>query len=401
MTQRVLDGGMSRTRATAASVAVRHERIDDSPPCGRLAACLTTDLTDTGRPDVIVCGLGADPEFELFGRRILPRRIDLFDRTYARLEHNVFWYENPGWERHVLAPERGLHLGVGSTLLDITGNGRLDLVVGQGYEGSTVYWYEQPPDPRTPWRQHVLTNAFEKYHDLTAADVDDDGEPELVGLSQTAETVFYYDLPSDPRTSPWPEDQLTIVDQGLSVEGLAVVDVDGDGHTELLAGTNVYHPPGDKGSGWTREEMVSGWDDVRIAVADLDADGQPEVVLAEGDSPTFGTHPGRVAWLDPADWDLHLFREELFCPHSLEVGDVTGTGRPDIYVGEMGLGVNDAPEQLLFHNDGDGEFHEQVLTRGIPTHEATLADLNGDGRLDIVGKSYGPTHHVDAWLQVD
>jgi hypothetical protein len=38
-----------------------------------------------------------------------------------------------------------------------------------------------------------------------------------------------------------------------------------------------------------------------------------------------------------------------------------------------------------------------VLSSGVPTHEAKLVDLDGDGTLDVVGKSYGPERHVDAW----
>jgi hypothetical protein len=385
------------TSRTREGLTFRHERIDESPPCGRLGSCITTDLTGNGRPDVVVCGLGAGPTFSVLGKTIVPREIGVVDDLYGRRETNVFWYENPGWERHALATEPALHLGVGSAFADLTGNGRRDLVVGQGYQATDVYWYEQPADPRDPWTQHLVTDRFQKYHDLAVGDVDDDGDPELVGCSQEAETVFYYDVPEDPRATPWPDRGLHVVDEGRRVEGIAIEDVDGDGRTELVAGTSIYHRPDGSDGEWRREDVLTGWDDTRVAVGDLDGDGDLELVFAEGDSPTFGTHPGRVAWVDPPDWEAHVLREDLFCPHSLQVGDVTGNGHPDIYVGEMGLGEQDAPVQLLFANRGGGRFDELELSAGVPTHEAKLVDLDGDGTLDVVGKSYGPERHVDAW----
>jgi hypothetical protein len=388
---------MSRTIASGENLAVRHERIDDSPPCGQLGICLTEDLTGNGRPDVIVGGLGKRISVSLLGKTVKPRKIDGFNRLYSALEQNLFWYENPGWERHRLAPERDLHLCVGGDTGDITGEGLVDLVVGQGYGRGDVYWYEQPANPREPWTQHLVTDAFEKYHDIAVADVDDDGDVEVVGISQDAGVVFYFDVPDEPRDGPWSREHLTVVDRDLSVEGLAVTDVDGDGRTELLAGTNVYHPPERPSDEWRREDVATGWDYTRLAAADLDGDGDREIVYAEGDSPTYGTHPARVAWFDPPDWEPHVLRDDLFCPHSLAVGDVTGNGWPDVYVGEMGLGENDDPKQLLFENQGGGRFRERVLVRGIPTHEARLVDVDGNGVPDIVGKSYAPDIHVDVW----
>jgi hypothetical protein len=373
--------------------------VDASPPCNQLGSCQVADLTGNGRPDLVVVGLGANPSFSVLGKTIVPREIGPVNDVFARLETNVFWYENPGWERHELSSSPDLHLGVGSTLADLTGNGRLDLVVGQATAQSNVFWFEQPADPREPWRRHLLTDRFQKYHDLTVADVDDDGEPELVGLSQESPAVFYFDIPEPPHVEPWPATRCHVVDDERSVEGLAVVDIDGDGRTEIVAGTNIYHRELDGDDGqpqWQHTSYAEGWDDVRVAVTDLDDDGDLEIVVAEGDSPTYGTHPARVAWFDPPDWECHLLRDELFCPHSLQVGDVTGNGLPDIYVGEMGLGENDAPKQLLFANAG-GTFTEHTLSEGIPTHEAQLVDVDGDGRLDVIGKSYAPDAHVDVW----
>jgi hypothetical protein len=314
------------------------------------------------------------------------RSIAGFDET------TVFWYENPGWERHDVASVP--HLDVGATTGDLTGDGRENLIAGQGIHNTDVFWFEIPDDPRDRWQPHLVTDAFEKYHDLETGDVDGDGEPELVGLSQESETLFYYDIPEQPRRSPWPTSHRHVIDRDREMEGLAIEDIDGDGHNEVIAGTNVYRKTG---GSWERESIASGWDDVRVAVADLDGDGEAEVVCSEGDSPHLGTHPGRVAWFDPPAWEPTVLEDELFCPHTLQVADFDGDGKQDVYIAEMGLDKNDDPRHELFLNRGDGTFDQQSIATEVETHEAKAVDLTGNGKPDIVGKSYGPDHHVDVW----
>jgi hypothetical protein len=131
----------------------------------------------------------------------------------------------------------------------------------------------------------------------------------------------------------------------------------------------------------------------RVAVADLDGDGRLEIVLCEGES-----HPGRLAWCAPPDWGPRILRDDLFHPHSLEIADLNGDGLPDIFVAEMGLGRNPDPKMLIHLNRGNADFEEVVFQRGIPTHEAKVGDLTGDGRPDIVGKPYDPERHIDVWF---
>ena len=377
---------------------MRHARIDEKPPCAKLGFCLTTDLTGNGLPDLIVGGAGdAFPGKDVIWD-IHKRGIPTFRSLRALVdmdETNLFWYENPGWERHdvAFAP----HLDVGATLCDVTGDGRQNVVAGQGLNNTEVYWFDYPDDPRGRWEPHLVTDEFEKYHDLAAGDVDDDGEVELVGVSQESETVFYYDIPADPYQSPWPEGNRHIVDRGREIEGLRVVDIDDDGKNELLAGTSIYSQRNGAGSGWDREDVVTGWDDTRVAVADVDNDDDPEIIYSEGDSPHLGTHPGRVAVSDGPEGTTRFLEDDLFCPHTLQVADFNGDGNMDIYVAEMGLDENTNPKHLLFRNNGDGSFGREVIAEGVATHEAKAVDMTGNGLPDIVGKSYGPNHHVDIW----
>ena len=137
----------------------RHERIDSRPPSGRLGSCLVTDLIGNGYPDVIVGGMGIQPPVSFPGAGVLARR----------LETNLFWYENPGWKRHDIADVS--RIDVGGTLGDVTGDGRLDLVVGQSIHHHNLYWLERPIDPRASWARWLITDEFEKYHDVAVGDV--------------------------------------------------------------------------------------------------------------------------------------------------------------------------------------------------------------------------------------
>lgn len=373
-----------------------HVRIDDRPPCGRLGFCLTPDLTGNGTPDVLVGGMGREGRVNVLGKQLKLRQLPFVEGIYERRESNVFWYENPGWERHDVAsiPD----LSVGGSFGDIDGDGQIELVVGEN-TGSTLYWFDPPENPRHPWTPHVITDKFEKYHDTLIDDIDGDGADEVVILSQQSKIVCYYDIPEDPTITPWPDSHLHIIAEDLLVEGAAIGDLTGDDIPELVAGPNVFSRNGSEN--WVRRQLGDDWFWTRIALGDLDGDGDLEIVISEGDLPYQGNRYGRVGIIDTTSWETTILDAGLFCPHTVQLADLDRSGRLDIIVGEMSLGEHENPRIFRYRNTGAGEFIREELASGIPTHEAKVVDLNGDGKLDIVGKSYGPETHVDAWIQQD
>ncbi|MEW6357251.1 MAG: VCBS repeat-containing protein [Planctomycetota bacterium] len=345
-------------------IRFRHDVLDPAPSGGRHDICLVGDLAGNGRNDIVIGAKQGDP--------------------------NLFWYENPSWKRHSIATAPNLEAG--GVLVDVTGNGCLDIVAGQQVGGHNLYWFEHPDDPRQPWPVYLIEDRFEKYHDQAAGDVDGDGETEIVVLSQKSRVLAYYDIPPDPRVSPWPCQCCRIVDDDFDGEGVLVTDIDGDGAAEILAGTNIYRPPTDKGGRWRREPFAVGYTKTRVAVGDLNQDGRLEIVLCEGES-----DDAKLAWIAQPDWVPTLLRRDLSHPHSLAVADFNGDGLPDIFLGEMGSAKNPKPRLFIYLNRGDGAFEEVLISEGISTHEAKAADLTGNGLPDIVGKPYAESGRIDVW----
>lgn len=61
---------------------------------------------------------------------------------------------------------------------DVNGDGRMDLIVGQGH-GYGLYWWEQSgPKARPIWRKHIIDESFSQSHALLLTEID--GQPELI-----------------------------------------------------------------------------------------------------------------------------------------------------------------------------------------------------------------------------
>lgn len=293
-----------------------------------------------------------------------------------------------GWKTHLLDDQYS-RLEAGGFLYDLTGNGKLDFLAGGDWKGNLLCWWEQPDDPAAPWiRRTICEMPANQSHDQIVADLDGDGRPELYFWNQKSEAVFTIPVPEDPRVSPWPG--LTQVSVGFKEEGFAVADVDGDGQPELIAGLAWFKK---EGNGWKRYPFVEGFVSPRLAAADFDGDGKVEIIVAEGDASFMKPGPGTLARFtrpeDPSHlWDMEILHENLMDPHSLFVADFDQDGRPDLFVGELGDPNNQSdrePRQRIFWNRG-GKLVEEIIDTGVGTHEAKA--FRFEGKTGIVGKPY-------------
>ncbi len=352
-----------------------HTVIDEHPIGTHHSICLVGDIDGDGFEDVVIGNYVIDNSFE----------------------GTIVWYKYPEWRRHVISRA---NLEAGGVLIDINRDGRLDLVAGQPYYGHELYWFENPGDTSKLWNRRVIDNSFKKYHDQAVGDIDGDGEDELLVASQLGHIIVYYDIPPNPDVSPWPKEFRHLICDDISVEGLAIADLDGDGKNEVVAGPNIFKLEEGSEMKWSRsvirDRNASIFSETRVQVADLNEDGTPDIIMSEGESDR-----GRLAWFEGPNWKMHMIRDDLFHPHSLGIADFNMDGHLDFFVGEMGLGRNQHPKLLIYLNDGKGSFTEFLVDSEHPTHDAKAADIGNDGAIDIVGKPFHPPPRVDLWRNLD
>jgi len=348
------------------SMRFRHHWIDRNLPGSGWGQTAAADLDGDGRPELIM------------GRS----RGEI---RYYRMVTPDQWVMGELGEQ---SPSE-----VGGAVLDVDGDGWNDFVTGGA-------WYRNPGKGLTRRFQRVpFDPQLRSVHDVVIADLDGDGRPDVLTMSDKND-VRWYRISPDPR-QPWQHHRI-----GQSVHaGLAVGDLDGDGDPDVVRSNLWFENADGRAEEWlVRENIPFGNPNppfplaTRCRVLDMDGDGDNDLVMTENE-----IRGGRIAWLENADghgesWRRHELPQSDSATrgayHSLIVADFDGDGDADVFSCEMeGIAGEKPPRWFIWENvDGaGGRFVEHViLDAHLGGHEAVAADFDGDGDLDIASKLWRP-----------
>jgi len=307
----------------------------------------------------------------------LDGRIDLAAIDYDT--GTVSWWEGYG-SYFVGGYEADWAVGPGGRSLiaaDLDGDGDQDLLAAlQTYDD--VVWIENKRIHHrfmnNSWQYSGLADTVTG---LGIGDLDGDGRLDVAATASnntTAADVIVW------SGSGW--DTITDAETDLDyTEDLALADVNGDGRLDIVAVSSGEDTVGwweNTGSGYSRHD-ISTTADAAIAVdaGDINNDGDVDIVVA--------------AYLDGA---IYLYRNlggagtswstDSWTGHAgataVRIEDIDGNGLPDILFGTVG-----SDEVAWLKQDPVGTFTQRTVDSDFDGTGVAAADVNGDGHLDVLG----------------
>ncbi|MBU1099514.1 MAG: T9SS type A sorting domain-containing protein [Bacteroidetes bacterium] len=153
------------------------------------------------------------------------------------IDNEVTWWRNDGgspitWTKQlIMANFFGAHR---VEAVDIDGDGDQD-VIGAAYLGNQIAWWRNDGGDPVTWQRQTLQYSFTTACIAHAADLDKDGDMDIIGTSQgRGEICAWINEGGDPIT--WTK--VFIDDDFYRVWPLHSGDVDGDGDIDLIAGSS-------------------------------------------------------------------------------------------------------------------------------------------------------------------
>ncbi len=275
---------------------------------------------------------------------------------------------------------------------DVNGDGKLDLIsadFGSGGSGNTL----------TIWTNNG--NGFGYNSTLTvgsgpcaiaAADVNGDGKVDLISANAYDGTLTVltnngmggFDLsatlPVGASASSYPD-------------SVAAADVNGDGKPDLISansndGTLTVLTNNGNGGFGLNATLAVGLAPASVIAADVNGDGKPDLISANANDGTLTVLTNNGHGLFGFNATLNVGLISGSSPENVVAVDVNGDGKPDLVCADFG----DDTLTVLTNNGSGGFGTGAILSVGVAGSEpnsVAAADVNGDGKPDLISANFG------------
>ena len=296
----------------------------------------------------------------------------------------IRWWENDGtgagWTEHTIGnPDADVQ---SAYPVDLDLDGDQDIIyTTAGANG--VGWFENTGGDGLTWEIHIFDTGFNAVVDIAAADFNGDGDLDLVAVSSPNNDVAFWDNLSIHRSASFPESgQLS--DATDHVKDLVAADVDGDGDLDLLIAESGAERVGylrnlnGDGSSWLHHTIGTSFVAEAVAAGDLDGDGRLDIVGAS-DAALLWWSAGSSGWTENTIPSTQTLKD------SLDVADFDCDGDSDVLLGSFSDGI------YWFENSGSGgSWTEHAVFGGYiwDADSVVVADIDGDSDPDIAVSAY-------------
>jgi len=282
-------------------------------------------------------------------------------------------------------------------------------------------WCQGPGDSAAGQTLRLAGNHKSDAANPYSSDLNGDGISELLfanlhnGSTHVFNGGWIYWGQGAPTSPTWSASQRTDLPT-RGANGVAVADLNGDGRPELIFGswydditynTNsiIYwgQAGGAQGVQYSAAASItlptSGM--YSLAVADLNGDGRPEVIFANYQSPSSVIFWGQAGGPQGVTYSA-IASTTLPASNAagLAIADLNGDGRPEVIVSNWGGSYS-----AIFWGQAGGPYGVQysaAISASLPTSVAdgmSAADLNGDGRPEVIFANRASGNSTIYWGQ--
>jgi hypothetical protein len=215
----------------------------------------------------------------------------------AGVASDINWWENTtgdgtSWTEHTVDSSFGGAQAVYAA--DMDGDDDLD-VLGAAYSDEDITWWENTTGDGTTWTEHTIDGSFYTASDVYAEDMDGDEDLDVVGVAWSYGEVTWWENTAGDGTT-WIEHFVATAFGGAVSVHAADMDLDGD--ADVLAAAWAAddiawweNTTGD-GTSFTQHTVDGDFDGARcVYAADIDDDGDLDIVGAAASA-------GEIAWFE-------------------------------------------------------------------------------------------------------
>ena len=271
---------------------------------------------------------------------------------------------------------------------DMDGDGDMD-IVSASQQDNTIAWYENNGAVDPTWTASDIATNADFARSVFAADMDGDGDMDIISASLNDNTIAWYENNGAADPSFTASDIATSANGAFSV---FAADMDGDGDMDIVSASvdddtiAWYENNGAADPSWTAADIATSADGARsVFAADMDGDGDMDIVSAS-------TLDNTIAWYenngaaDPS-WTKAVIATSADLAKSVFAADMDGDGDMDIVSASSGDNTI-----AWYENNGAADpswTAADIATNANAAFSVYAADMDGDGDIDIVSASSG------------
>ncbi len=338
-----------------------------------------------GAKDVKIADLDGDGDLDII--------------SASREDDKIAWYENDGAANPTFTGATIATSADGARdvhVADLDNDGDLDIVSASAFDNK-IAWYENDGAADPSWTAADIDTNANGASDVHVADLDGDGDLDIISASNSDDTIAWYE--NDGAANPsW-----TAANIDTNANGawhVHVGDMDGDGDLDIVSASRLddriswYENDGAANPSWTKANIATNVDSARsVHLGDMDGDGDLDIVSASRDDDTIAWYENDGA-ADPS-WTAANIVTNANGAVDVHLSDMDGDGDLDIIAA-----CNDGNTIAWYENDGAADpswTAANIDTNASSARDVDVADIDGDGDLDIVAATF--TNDTIAWYE--